>query len=234
MRTCVLIPVYNEAKTIGSLIAKITNMGMNVIVIDDGSQDNSGFIAKENGAIVLRRTKNRGKGASLRDGFKYILDKEYQAVIIMDGDGQHNPEDLPKFITKALSLKKGIIIGNRMSNAKNMPLARRLTNKFMSFLISAIIGQKIPDTQCGYRLITSSVLKNIKLTTSKYETDSEILIAAGQKGFTIDSINIETIYQRELSQIKPLIDTLRFIKFITKIIIRKKALITLSGSHFYP
>lgn len=228
MKTCVLIPVYNLARTIGSLVSEIINIGIDVVVVDDGSQDNSGSIAEANGAIVLRHTKNRGKGASLRDGFEYILDKEYQAVITMDGDGQHNPKDIPKFIAKALSLtlkgtrKKEIIIGNRMSDVKNMPPARRLTNKFMSFLISTIIGQNIPDTQCGYRLITRSVLEKIKLTTSKYETDSEILIAAGQEGFGIDSIDIETIYQREISQIKPLIDTLRFIKFITKIVIQKK------------
>jgi glycosyltransferase involved in cell wall biosynthesis len=222
MTTCVLIPVYNEARTIGSLVTEVINMGMDVIVVDDNSQDGSGSIAKKRGAIVLTHVKNRGKGASLRDGFEYILDKGYQAVIIMDGDGQHSSKDIPKFIKARYDLKKEIIIGNRMGNIRNMPLMRRMTNKFMSFLISTIIGQSIPDTQCGYRLIATSVLKKIRLTTSKYETDSEVLIAAGQAGFGIGSIEIETIYQKETSQIKPLIDTLRFIKFITKIIIQKK------------
>lgn len=222
MKTCVLIPVYNEAKTIGPLVAEIINMGMDAIVVDDGSQDKSSSIAKDAGAIVLKHAENRGKGASLRYGFEYILNKRYQRVIIMDGDGQHSVEDIPKFIAKAISLKKEIIVGNRMNNIENMPPTRRMTNKFMSFLISAIIGQKIPDTQCGYRLIMDSVLKKIKLTTSKYETDSEMLIAAGRAGFGIDSIEIETIYQREVSRIKPLIDTFRFIKFITKITIQSK------------
>lgn len=222
MKTCVLIPVYNEAKTIGPLVTEIINMGMDAIVVDDGSQDKSSSIAQDAGAILLRRTENRGKGASLRYGFEYILNKRYQRIIIMDGDGQHNTKDIPKFIAGAISLKKEIIVGNRMNNIKSMPPTRRLTNKFMSFLISAIIGQRIPDTQCGYRLIMASVLKKIKLTTSKYETDSEILIAAGGNGFGIDSIEIETIYQREVSRIKPLIDTFRFIKFITKIAVQSK------------
>lgn len=222
MKTCVLIPIYNEEKAVGPLVSKIVAMAMDVVVVDDASQDNSASIAEENGAIVLRHGRNRGKGASLRQGFEYILNKDYRAVIIMDGDGQHNAEDIPKFIAAIQGLRKQIIIGNRMENLKNMPLLRRLTNKFMSSLISAIIDQRIPDTQCGYRLIARPVLEKIKLTTSKYETDSEILIAAGQEGFTIGSIEIETIYQKETSQIKPLIDTLRFIKFITKIVISKR------------
>lgn len=221
MKTCVLIPAYNEEKTIGLIIDEIKKQGLSTIVIDDGSVDKTAVIAKEAGAIVLKNDKNKGKGASLRNGFKYVLNTDWQAVITMDGDSQHSAKDIPKFIAKAGLSKKGIIIGNRMCHVMNMPLARRLTNRFMSFLISAIIGQKIADTQCGYRLIKKPVLEKIRLTTSKYETDSEILIEAGKNGFEIESVEIQTIYQREISRIQPLIDTLRFIKFLIKIIFKR-------------
>ncbi len=158
MKICIVIPTYNEAKSIASLIRKIRQQELEVVVIDDGSQDSTSEIAKDNGAIVLRNENNEGKGASLLKGFHYAQDRGFDAVITMDGDGQHLPEEIPYFIRLATYSNSGILIGNRMSERNNMPYIRILTNKLMSWLISFVAGQSIPDTQCGFRLIKKWVL----------------------------------------------------------------------------
>lgn len=216
MKICVVIPTYNEAKAIAGVIREIRQHALDVVVIDDGSWDNTSEIARETGAIVLRNENNEGKGASLVKGFHHALNSGFDAVITMDGDGQHLPEEIPYFIRLATYSNSGIFIGNRMFKIKSMPISRVITNKFMSWLISSLAGQNIPDTQCGFRLIKRGTLEKIKLKTSKYETESEIIIQASRLGFKIESVPIKTIYNGEKSQINPVTDTLRFIKFILR------------------
>lgn len=217
MKICVLIPSYNESKTIGSLVSKVRSQGLDVLVIDDGSNDQTAEIAKDSGAEVLRHQQNMGKGASLKEGFAYVLKRDYEAVIIMDGDGQHSPDDLPKFIQAQNKLDADIISGDRMSVSKGMPTVRWITNKVMSYLISKICQQQIPDSQCGFRLIKRAVLKDLDLTSANYEIESEMLIAAHRKGFKIKSIPIQTIYAKEASRINPVIDTIRFFRYLIRI-----------------
>ena len=216
MKVCVVIPTYNEAGTISVLVKQICKQDLDVVVVDDGSTDNTGQFAESSGAAVLKNKVNQGKGASLIKGFDSALKNNYDAVITMDGDGQHLPEEIPDFIRAAQNPDKGIIIGNRMSQRRNMPLVRVWTNKFMSWIISKITGQKIPDSQCGFRLIKKEVLARLHLVTSKYEIESEILIKASRLGFKIASVPIRSIYVGERSHINPFFDTLRFIKFIRK------------------
>ena len=216
MRTCVIIPTYNEAPGIGKLAREIREQNLDVLVVDDGSKDNTSEIAINNGAIVLRNEDNQGKGASLIKGFNYALSHEYDAVITMDGDGQHLSEDLPYFMRLAKYSSNAIFIGNRMSKTKNMPLVRFMTNRFMSWFISCLAKQRIPDSQCGFRLFKKDVLKSLNLVTSKYETESEILIKSSRLGYKIESVPIKTVYLNERSHINPFIDTLRFIRFIIK------------------
>lgn len=216
MKTCVIIPTYNEAKTIAGVVSQIRQQNLEVVVVDDGSHDNTSGIAGACGATVLINQSNEGKGASLIKGFNYALNKDFDAVITMDGDGQHAPCDIQYFIRLAKYSDSGILIGNRLSKSKNMPWMRFFTNKFMSWLISKIAGQKIPDTQCGFRLIKKMVLEKLNLKTSRFETESELLIKAAQMDVKIESVLINTIYNKEESQIDPLIDTLRFIRFIIR------------------
>jgi glycosyltransferase involved in cell wall biosynthesis len=222
MKACVVIPTHNEAKAISGILKQIRSQNLEVVVVDDGSFDDTRKIAEDSGATVLRNEQNQGKGASLIKGFNYALGKDFDTVITMDGDGQHLPEDIPYFIRMAQDSNSAIFIGNRMSMLKNMPRLRILTNKFMSSLISKITKQNIPDTQCGFRLIKKEVLKRLNLQTAKYETESEILIEAARLGFKIQSVPIKTVYSGEKSQINPFIDTLRFIRFIIKQVHKNK------------
>lgn len=214
MKICVIIPTYNEARAIADLVRNIKRQDLEVVVVDDGSYDNTFRVAEDSGAVVLHNPVNEGKGASLIRGFAYASGKDFDAVITMDGDGQHLPSEIPYFIRLAKYSNSGIFIGNRMLRRKDMPLIRILTNKLMSWFISSLTKQKIPDTQCGFRLIKKEVLEKIDLRTRKYETESEIIVRAARLGFKIESVPIKTIYKGEKSQINPVIDTLRFIKFV--------------------
>ncbi|MBI4708543.1 MAG: glycosyltransferase family 2 protein [Candidatus Omnitrophica bacterium] len=216
MKTCVIIPAYNEEGEIEKVTREIIKQGLTALVIDDGSSDNTAKFAQQSGALVIKNEVNEGKGASLIKGFNYARENNFDAVITMDGDGQHSPADIPFFLRLATYSDSAILVGNRMLKTKNMPFLRLLTNKFMSWLISLVAKQKIPDTQCGFRLIKKEVLNKIDFSTTKYETESEILIKSSRKGFKIESVPITTIYRGEKSQINPFVDTLRFLNYIIK------------------
>jgi glycosyltransferase involved in cell wall biosynthesis len=213
MKLCVLIPAYNEAGHIGTLVGSIRQRNLDVVVVDDGSGDGTARAAQEAGADVLRHDRNLGKGAALATGFSHCLAHGYDAVMTVDGDGQHHPEDIQQFISRA-ERDGDIIVGDRLHSPHAMPLVRLLTNRCMSWIISGVAGQRIPDTQCGFRLIKRRVLETIALSTSKYEIESEILIKAARSGFTIVSVPVKSIYRDEKSHINPFVDTIRFIRYL--------------------
>jgi len=222
MKICFLIPSFNEEKTIGSIVNNLKKKNFDVIVVNDGSCDKTKEFAENEGAIVINHPKNLGKGASIKDGFLYFLNStDCDAVIIMDGDGQHDANDINKFLDYANKYNCDMVIGNRMYNTKNMPIARFLTNKFTSFVISLISKQKIPDTQCGFRLIKRNVIKDLKLESTKYDTESEMIIDASKKGYKIASVPIRTIYTSRKSKINPFKDTIRFFLLIIRWHFRK-------------
>lgn len=214
MKICVVIPTYNEFKTIAEIVRDVRRQNLDAVVVDDGSTDNTHQIAQEQGATVIKNTANEGKGAALVKGFEYAIKKDYDAVITLDGDGQHLTEEIPFFIRLANNSASHIFVGNRMQKRQNMPFSRVVTNKFMSWLISAFSKQRIPDSQCGFRLIKKEVLAQIGLNTRKYEIESELLIKASRLGFKIESVPIKSVYSGQRSQIHPVVDTLRFIRLI--------------------
>lgn len=216
VNTCVIIPTYNEAKSIGSIVKSIRSQNLEVLVVDDGSKDGTYKVAADNGAVVVRNFTNLGKGASLIKGFDYALERDFDAVITMDGDGQHLPEEIPFFIRQAAYSTGHIFIGNRMQKTRKMPFLRVYTNKFMSWFISLIAKQDIPDTQCGFRLIKKEALKKLDLLSSRFEIESEILVKGSRLGFKIESIPVKSVYSEEKSSINPIVDTIRFFRFAMK------------------
>ena|SRR3989338_7445890 len=215
-KVCVLIPVLNEAQAIGAVVHSLRVQDFDVVVIDDGSTDDSGAIARQNGASVIRHDVKKGKGESLRDGFRYALERGYDGVITMDGDGQHDAADIGQFLRLIAKERPGMVVGNRMADPRGMPCVRYLTNRFMSFLISRACGQRIPDTQCGYRYIDSRVLREVPLACDDFEIETEMLMKSAKRGFRIDSVPVLTIYRNEESKINPWKDAIRFITYFFK------------------
>lgn len=225
MKVWVLIPAYNEEKTLGEILEVLNEKGLFTLVVDDGSTDRTLEVAKEKNVVLIRNKRNSGKGVSLKNGIGYLLaNKELEYIIIMDADSQHSPLDLDKFLEQAKN-GESFVVGNRMKQPSGMPLIRIFTNRFMSWVISKIIKQEIPDTQCGFRLIKKTVLENITIETDKYQIESEILIKAANKGVRIKSIPVRSIYSKDMkSKINPVKDTLRFIRFILNLNYGKKQL----------
>lgn len=217
-KVAVLIPALNASDTIGRLIRGVTRFvpHHHIVVVDDGSTDNTGKLAQDAGAMVVRHRENKGKGAALQTGFRYVLEGQYKGVIVLDADGQHDERYIPAFLGRAFREDVGIIIGSRMDHVGAMPRLRVLTNRLTSACVSALARQRIPDSQSGYRYIRADVLKAIRLRTTRYDTESEMLIQAGRKGYRIDSVPISSIYGREKSTIRPVRDTLRFIFLVMR------------------
>lgn len=208
----VLIAAYDEEKNIGALIARVREQGFDVLVVDDGSRDGTPRAADAAGADVLRSEKNQGKGASIRKGIDRFLEGDKKILILMDADGQHDPEDLPLFLRAMYG--SDFVVGNRMGDPQGMPWLRRLTNRAMSATISTLSRRRVPDTQCGYRAVRREALSKIRLTTDRFEIESEMLLEAGRTGASVTSVSVRSVYEGGPSHIRPLRDTARFISFL--------------------
>ena len=209
-----MIPAYQAEGSIGPLVRAIVAQNLPVIVVDDASSDQTSAKARRAGARVITRRVNGGKGTALRQGCAAALADRFRWVLIMDADGQHLPSEIPLLLKAAACGEVDLILGNRMSHPKGMPWERRLTNRLMSSILSALAHQRITDTQCGFRLVSSSVLEGIKLTSERFEIDSELVVKAARAGFRICSVPVSSIYQRNVSFIRPFQDTGRFIRFL--------------------
>lgn len=210
----VIIPAYQAQKAIGPLVREVRAQGLPVIVVDDASTDATAAEAEKAGASVIRRAANGGKGAALRDGFERALQDGTGWVVTMDADGQHLPSEIGAFLRRAEQGGADLLVGNRMQKPRGMPPDRWLTNFVMSKIISRVAGQKVPDTQCGFRLIRRRLLEKVRLVTDRFEIESELVIRAGWAGFRIESVPISSVYRRQISFIRPLRDTVRFFSFL--------------------
>jgi glycosyltransferase involved in cell wall biosynthesis len=211
---CVLIPGYREEGRIGAVVKDVLKHGAEVLVVDDGSPDATATEAEAAGAIVLKHEVNKGKGVALETGFKYAQDHGYEFVITMDADGQHDPADLGGLIKAHKEGGFPVVVGSRMWDTDKMPFVRRMTNRFMSWLLSREMGQRVPDTQSGYRLYARDVLGMLKVDSARFAAESEVLLALADEGVKIGSAPIQVIYGDEKSKINPLSDTLKFFSML--------------------
>ncbi len=218
MRTLVVIPSKNLESEVGEVGRGVLglNLGLDVMVVNDGSTDGTSAAAEAAGAHVLEHEVNLGKGAALKTGFEYAVAKGYDAVVTMDGDGQHDPLAIPDFLDAVDKCDADIIVGTRMHAVGEMPKLRIWTNRTTSRIVSFITGQDIPDSQSGYRLIKVRVLRDIvkSFVTTRYDTESELLIRAARRGYKTSDVAITSIYTGAVSHINPIVDTLRFVRLI--------------------
>ncbi len=210
-RYCVIIPALNAARSIGDVVQQIKRQGLPVVVVDDGSRDQTAAIAAQQGALVISHLRNEGKGRALRTGFDYAIRSQYDGVVTLDSDGQHDPQEILRLIREGETQHAGMVIGNRMLTGVSMPRARHWTNVMMSRFISVLSRQRIPDSQCGFRVIRKEVLISVPLRARRYDLETELVLGAAHRRWKIISVPIRTIYPtHHVSHIQPVPDTFRF------------------------
>jgi glycosyltransferase involved in cell wall biosynthesis len=203
-----LIPAWNEAKRIEYVINSLPE-GMPVLVVDDGSTDSTVEAADAAGAIVISHKTNLGKGTALMSGFKWALERDFAAVLTLDADGQHDPEEASKFLSAYNQVQTDLIIGRR--STREMPFPRNVANLFSSWLISRALQEKIYDNQSGYRLHSRKLLEHIEIRRTGFEFEVDVILQTLQRGFTLGWVDIRTIYDASISShFHPLRDTLKF------------------------
>lgn len=209
-----LIPAYNEVRYIGDVVRR-TLAYLPVVLIDDGSTDGTGAAAAMAGAKVLVHPVNQGKGAALNTGFDYAVQRGVAAVITLDADGQHDPDEIPGFIAAFRAGRGDVIIGQR--SFAQMPAKSQFGNRVGTFLLGLAMGQPIPDNQSGYRLYSRAVIEKVRATSTRFEAEVEILLRAQLAGFRLAWVPIKTIYHDKKSHFRPLRDSALFLKMVWRI-----------------
>lgn len=210
MRGLAIIPAFNEARRIAPVIEGVMAhlAPGDVLVVDDGSTDDTAVVARRAGARVFRFERNAGKGFALREGFSTAIQEGYDFVIVLDADGQHSPERIPDFLKAARCAD--IVVGSRKPFV-GMPRANWLSNRITTLAISLMTSTRIDDSQSGFRLVKTEVLRAVSLKTTHFQTESELLVKALWKGFSLAHVPVEVIYRGERSHIKGWLDVPRAI-----------------------
>jgi glycosyltransferase involved in cell wall biosynthesis len=210
MKVAALVPAYQAAAHLGEVLLGLGGLdpAPPVLVVDDGSRDATAAVARMFGARVLSFAANRGKGHALLAGFE-ALRHEADAVVTLDADGQHPPECFPAFVSAA-EAGADLVLGARTFEG-DMPLTRRIANRVSSGWASWLAGQRISDSQCGYRLYRREVIERTPVTPGGYELESEIAVRAARLGFRLAEVPVPTVYGPEKSQIRALHDVPRIV-----------------------
>ena len=196
-----LIPAYQEGPRIAAVVER-TRMFLPVVVVDDGSTDDTATRAEAAGALVLRQVPNAGKGAALRAGFRHALANDAPAVVTLDADGQHDPAEIPRFLAAFEAGRPELVIGRR--NFRTMPPVRRLSNTLGGMVFSAAVGRRVADNQSGYRLIGRRLMTALlDSRETGFEFEVEMIARCIALGLPIAEVPIRTIYAGEPSHIRP-------------------------------
>jgi glycosyltransferase involved in cell wall biosynthesis len=212
MKICAVIPAFNNETTISKVVEKTRREIDHVVVIDDGSTDETARLAEDAGAHVIRVSKNTGKGNALSIAFRYALVNDFDAIITLDADLQHDPYEIPKFIKDHAINRSKIVVGARLHAKGKMPRVRYTNNIIGTYTFSWLIGQPVEDSQCGFRLYDHEVMKNIHILNDGFEAEADILLRAGKRGYRIGFVPIKTIYfsnRQTRSYYRPVRDTFR-------------------------
>ena len=193
----IVIPCYNEEATIGSIVLKTKRHVNEVLVIDDGSKDDTAKIAQEAGATVISHKMNRGKSSGIKTGFKYALTKNFKYIITLDGDGQHDPDEIPDLLKNITKNRNDITIGLRAGNNTEMPIWRRLGKRVLDYATSLGNDGYVTDSQSGFRAFNQKAVEGItpKLNGSSFSVESEQLVRAYELGLTVADAHITCKYK---------------------------------------
>jgi glycosyltransferase involved in cell wall biosynthesis len=207
---CAVIAAFNEGGHVAAVVAGTLPFATPVIVVDDGSSDETASRARDGGAIVLRHDVNRGKGCAIRTGLPLALEQSCSHVLFLDGDFQHDPAEIPVLLRCAEQGAGDFVIGEREFNRNTMPAGRYYSNVIGSAILSRLIGAPVSDSQSGFRLVRADLLRRVTLTSSKYEIETEMLIKLVRAGAKVERVTVRRLqYEGAQSKIRPFRDTFR-------------------------
>ncbi len=207
----VVVPAYQAAASVGAVIRGVQQGGWPLLVVDDGSTDGTGDAARSAGARVVAHEANRGKGAALRWGIRELLaEPSIEAVVTVDADGQHVPEQIPRLVA-AWRQGADMVLGTRQHLFAEMGAVRRLSNRLSTGLISVAAGHRFRDVQTGFRLYARPLLESLELRGDRFEAESWIVVRAARRGFRIAEVPVAMgrVDGRQGSHYRPLVDSLR-------------------------
>jgi glycosyltransferase involved in cell wall biosynthesis len=213
LNVCVIVPTYNNSGTLRSVLEGVLKLTTNIIVVNDGSTDQTKTILNDfQGIDIIHFPKNQGKGKALRTGFNRAVETGYDYAISIDSDGQHDPADIPHFLDKLETEGPSLIVGARNMDQESVPGKSSFGNKFSNFWFWVETGLRLPDTQSGFRLYPVRLLKDVKFFTSKFEFEIEVLVRAAWKDIPILPVPVSVFYaprNERVSHFRPFTDFTR-------------------------
>ncbi len=209
VRAAAVIPAFDEAASIASVVQGVRGSVAQVIVVDDGSTDGTAEKARAAGAEVLVHAGNRGKGHAVRTGIARVLAGDFTHVVLLDGDMQHVPEEAAALVAAAAGTGADVVVGERRFERARMPASRYHANRIGSRVLSWFVGVPVRDTQCGFRVFRVDALRPLRLRASGYEIETEMLVKVRRRGGRVASVPVTAVYGGQRSKLRPVRDTTR-------------------------
>ena len=208
-RTAAVIPALNEARSIAQVVEGVRAAVDHVIVVDDGSSDETAARARAAGADVIVHPANLGKGEAVRSGLARVFDGAFTHVLLLDGDMQHLPGEASALVARAIRSGADVVLGQRRFERNRMPASRYHANRIGSRVLSWFVGVPVEDTQCGFRVFRVDALRPLHLNATKYEIETEMLIKVRRRGGRVETVAVTAVYAGQKSKLRPVPDTTR-------------------------
>jgi glycosyltransferase involved in cell wall biosynthesis len=209
MNAVAVVPAFNEARSIADVVTGLHGIVSHVLIVDDGSTDQTAESARAAGAEVLSRGTNTGKGSAVRAGLAHVMTGPFTHVLLLDGDLQHRPSEASWLLDAAERTGADLVLGERQFSRERMPAARYHANRIGSRALSWFVGAPVQDSQCGFRVCRLDALRNLPLRARGYEIETEMLVKLRRRGARLASVPITAVYTAERSKLRPVRDTTR-------------------------
>jgi glycosyltransferase involved in cell wall biosynthesis len=209
LRSAAVIPAFNEGTTIAAVVNGVRPFVDRVIVVDDGSRDETAERARAAGADVIVHDANRGKGHAVRSGLQRVFEGDFTHVLLLDGDLQHLPAEAAMLLAEAARSGVEAVLGERRFVRERMPASRYHANRIGSRVLSWFVGVPVRDTQCGFRVFRVDALRPLRLTARGYEIETEMLVKVRRRGGRLATVPVTAVYGGQTSKLRPVPDTTR-------------------------